>query len=223
MPLARSTQQVLNEWLDSRLNELHVAMPGKFKSYDAAKQTAEVVPVVMQSLLAGDGSLTEVELPVIPNVRVQWPRTSKGYLHFPIAVGDFCQLIFNEAAIGFWRENGELASAGDLERHGISHPYAYPGGWPDGSPLPDAPGGYAVLIVAPKLRVSTASGTAAPVANGTKADTELSALKTMLTTFASACALAAIEPALAPAATALQTALGSWPSGSVKTTTLEAE
>jgi hypothetical protein len=80
-------------------------------------------------------------------VKVRWPRAGGYYIHFPIASGDYCQLIFNEAAIGFWRENGEIASPGDLERFGLSHPYACPGGWPDNDPLDDAPTTEAVIIV----------------------------------------------------------------------------
>jgi hypothetical protein len=219
MPLEPSVQSVLNEWLDERLNFLHTAMPGKFKSYDAATQTAEVVPVIKQSLLAGDDSRAEVELPVIPNVKVHWPKAGGFYWHFPIAAGDYCQLIFNEAAIGFWRANGTVASPGDLERHGLSHPYAYPGGWPDSDPLPDAPSAEAVIIVpgGKHLRVSTASGVADAVALAQKVATQFDQLKAAITSWV---------PVPMDGGAALKTALATFASSTptdVKAATLKAE
>ena len=157
MALSDDEVTVLNDWFFERINEMQGSLPGIFKSYDPETQTAEVIPAIKQTLLAADGSRTETELPPIPNVKVRWPRTSAGYIHFPISPGDYCQLIFNTAAIGLFRESGKVSSPGDLTRFDWSHPYAYPGAWPDADPMADAPNDAAVIVVTDHMRISKLS------------------------------------------------------------------
>jgi hypothetical protein len=162
MALDPTLAEVLNDWLDSRMGDLHVAMPGKVTAYDRATQTAEVEPQIQQALLKPDGGRENIALPKIPNVRVLWPRAGGAYLHMPMAVGNYVLLVFNEAAIALWRETGEVSPAGDLERHGLSYPYAIPGGWPDAGAfdLPSQPSeSYtdSVLMVPGVLRVVKSS------------------------------------------------------------------
>jgi hypothetical protein len=151
--------EVLRTALESWQRDLHTALPGKVKSYDAATQTAEVIPLIKQATPRKDGGIEENAIPVIPNVRVLWPRAGGFYIHFPMAAGDYVLLVFNEAAIGHWRAGGGTPSpAGDLTRHGLSHPYAIPGGWPDQDAFSDAPGDHGLIAVAPGqyLRVTQA-------------------------------------------------------------------
>jgi hypothetical protein len=185
MALDPTLAEVLNAWLDSRMGDLHVAMPGKVTSYDPDTQTAEVEPQIKQALLKPDGGRENIALPKIPNVPVHWPRAGGCYLHFPMAAGDYVLLIFNEAAIATWRSTGEVSPAGDLERHGLSYPYALPGGWPDsgafGTPGP-------VIVVPSALTVcgEGADASAQPVAGATKTDADFEAIKSACTTLASA-------------------------------------
>jgi len=126
------------------------------KSYDAATQTAEVVPVVRSAAPNLDGSTTPEDLPVIPNVPVAWPRAGGYYLHFPLTVGDHVLLVFSEAAIAQWRGSGETSDPGDLSRHDLSYPFAIPGIAPDAQAFADAPESEAVIGVGSggSLRVS---------------------------------------------------------------------
>ncbi len=241
MALDPSLVEVLEAWLYERHNDLHVAMPGKVKSYDANKQTADIIPVIKGSFLKADGSRTEREFPVIPNVRVMWPRAGGCYLHFPMAADDYVQLVFNEASIAQWRESGAVSPPGDLTRHDLSYPYAYPGGWPDSGAFGTAG---PAIVVDGVLTVCSEGGAAGAqlVVGATKADLELTSLKTMLSTFFSAMAtwmptfaadsatLAPVAPTMQPGAaavaaatTALVSALGGWPSATVGMTKLKAE
>lgn len=240
MALDPSLVEVLEAWLYERHNDLHVAMPGKVKSYDANKQTADIIPVIKGSFLKADGSRTEREFPVIPNVRVMWPRAGGCYLHFPMAADDYVQLVFNEASIAQWRESGAVSPPGDLTRHDLSYPYAYPGGWPDSGAFGTAG---PAIVVDGVLTVCSEGGTAGAqlVVGATKADTELATLNGMLSTFATAvatwadtavaagggaagaAALASAAGAMKTAAVNLGTALGLWPSATVGMTKLKAE
>lgn len=166
MPLEPDLTEVLDEVLESWALDLHTAIPGKIKSYDAAKQTAEVIVQVRTQTPKEDGSLQAEEAPVLPNVPVQWPRGGGYALHFPLAPGDFVLLVFSEAAIGHWRETGQLSDPGDLRRHSISYPVAIPGIAPNAGKLTDAPTGEAVLTVgAGVFRVGGASAEMVALAN----------------------------------------------------------
>ena len=185
MALDPSLVEVLEAWLYERSHDLHVAMPGKVKSYDPATQTAEIIPVIKGSLLKPDGGRADREYPVIPNVRIMWPRAGGCYLHFPMAVGDYVQLVFNEACIAQWRESGAVSPAGDLTRHDLSYPYAYPGGWPDAGAF-GTPGPVVVVPSALTVCAEGAHASAQPVAGATKTDADFEAIKSACTTLASA-------------------------------------
>ncbi len=147
MPLAPDLSEVLDDVLTSRLADVHTAIPGTIKTYDAAKQTAEVIIQVRAATPNQDGDTVAEEHPVIPNVPVQWPRGGGYALHFPLAPGDHVLLVFSEAAIGHWRATGQVADPGDLRRHSLAYPIAIPGIAPESSPIGDAPTGMAVLNV----------------------------------------------------------------------------
>lgn len=166
MALEPTLQEVLYDAIESRLLELHTAIPGRVVSYDSAKQTAEVEPVVLRAEPREDGGRTLTPLPVIPNVPVQWPRGGGYALHFPLKAGDHVLLVFSEAAIGHWRSSGELAPPGDLRRHSLGYPVAIPGIAPESAPIADAPAGEAVLTVGDgTFRVGGASAEMVALAN----------------------------------------------------------
>lgn len=242
--------EVLRVWLEAQSAELHTALPGKVKSYDRATQTAEVIPIIKQATPRKDGSVDETALAVIPNVRVLWPRAGGAYLHLPMQAGDYVLLVFNEAAIGHWRETGQVpAPPGDLTRHSISYPYAIPGGWPDAGAFelpPPTSESYtdSVLMVPGVLRVvKSADPSDQFVAGGEKVNTEFTNLRshldtllghllTFLGTFAADSAtLTPVAPTVLSGAataigaiTAFQGVLDStWPSATVEMTAVKVE
>lgn len=175
MPLEPTLQEVLAEVIESRLLELHTAIPGKVISYDASKQTAEVLPVVQRVDPTEDGGSTLTRLPSIPNVPVQWPRGGGYAIHFPLAAGDHVLLVFSEAAIGHWRASGEIAPPGDLRRCSLGYPVAIPGIAPEASPLTDAPADEGVVNVpsGKALRVGAAGADFVALAAQTDANFKL--------------------------------------------------
>lgn len=97
--------EVLDEIMDVRVRRVHTAMPGKVLSYDHTTQTADIEPQ-----LRSDGA----ELQPIPSVPIVWPLA-----YTDLAAGDTVLLIFCEADIGLWRQQGEAGEPQDVGRHGL--------------------------------------------------------------------------------------------------------
>ncbi len=133
-----TTEELLNLILDHRLRELHTALPGRVESYDASKQTCDVLPMLKKQTPNGQGGYTTEDLPVLPNVPVAFPRGGGFFMSFPLAKGDFVMLVFHERAIGAWRKKGEATAPGDLRMHSLAGAVAYPGLYPNDDALDDA-------------------------------------------------------------------------------------
>lgn len=117
LPLA----ELLRTALDSRLLDLHTAMPGTIVSYDASTQTATVQPGIRRSL---DDTLET--LPSIPNVPIAWPAGGGMGLKFQLSAGDSVMLVFSEASFSTWRTSGQISDPSDESRHSLSYPLAFP-------------------------------------------------------------------------------------------------
>lgn len=117
LPLA----ELLRTALDSRLLDLHTAMPGTIVLYDSSTQTATVQPGIRRSL---DDTLET--LPSITNVPIAWPAGGGMGLKFPLSVGDSVMLVFSEASFSTWRTSGQVSDPSDESRHSLSYPLAFP-------------------------------------------------------------------------------------------------
>jgi len=217
MSLDPTLPEILDDHRQAILGELHISMPGRVKSYDAAKQTAEIVPCVRGTIPDADGNTMHEDLPVIPNVPIAWPRGGGFYMHFPLAIGDHVWLVFNTTSFAQWRATGEVSDPGDLRRGSLSYPWAYPGAAPDAQHFIDAPGSGQAVLGGGVFRVGGPGAQFVPQAS--KVDQALAQLKSAI---ASAAATEGTAGGLG-GMTALLSALSSWPGPSTAATKLKAE
>lgn len=136
MSLEPTDAENIADALNSKLLDLHTAIPGRVVTYNPVLQVADVEIIVRNPLETADGSILHEEFAVVPNVKVRWPRGGGFSIHFPLAEGDHVLLIFCEASIAMWRETGQPGEVGDLRRHDLSHAIALPGIEPDDDPIP---------------------------------------------------------------------------------------
>ena len=122
--------------IESALLDVHVGLPAMIQSYDAPTQTADVELQVKRVLPAGIGFATE-ELPVLANIPVEFPRTKRFVLTFPLEEGDYGRVFFNEVSIDQWRSKGEITSPGDMGRHTLTGGVFVPGMMPNSEAIPD--------------------------------------------------------------------------------------
>lgn len=119
--------EALRRILDSRLADVHVALPGKVTRYDLAGGVVDVQPMVRRAVPDQDGETVLEDLPVVPSVPVCFPSGGGCSISFPIAVGDHVQILFNERDLDRYRASGgDLSDPGVLSTHGLSGAVALP-------------------------------------------------------------------------------------------------
>lgn len=174
--------------IESRVRNIHTALPGRVESYDASKQTADIVPMVIPTVPGADedDADTEAPLPKLMSVPIVFPRAGDFAITFPVRKGDTVLLIFAERDIGRWRATGERERPIVSTPHGISGAVAIPGLYPSGEALPGVdegalfmgqPGGFGVRITDERVEVGGDSDAAALAG---KVDAELGKIEKTL-------------------------------------------
>lgn len=130
--------EVIKVAMESFGRAMHVAMPGVVETYDAAEQKAHVKPQVQRLTIDPDGNEELLELPVVPNVPVVFPRGGGCFVSFPLAAGDQVILLVCDRELNTWKSNGGDAQPADPRSHSLPDAVAIPGGYPFSSPLSDA-------------------------------------------------------------------------------------
>lgn len=173
--------EVLRAVVQSFLEEVHVALPAKVKSYDKAKQVAQVQITILRASKTRREVIHE-DYPIIENVPVCWPEGGGYSIQLPLAAGDHVVLIFSEWSYAQWRTTGAVSKPGDLTRHDLSYPFAIPSVRPDSKPLPNP--GDGALVTTPAggaLSVSTDGGAPKEVAMAEEVNANFQAIKDMFT------------------------------------------
>ncbi|MGI4946728.1 MAG: Gp138 family membrane-puncturing spike protein [Janthinobacterium lividum] len=109
------THEAVRVALDGHQARLWTGLPGVIQSYDAAAQTVTVQPAVM-GVTAG----SDVLLPVLADVPVQFPSGGGLTMTFPVAAGDECWLAFGSRCIDGWWAQGGVQKALTSRMHDLS-------------------------------------------------------------------------------------------------------
>lgn len=111
---------MLRTMLAAVQSSLWTALPGAIVSFDAATVTATVQPGIAGAVKQQDGSRKSVNLPVITDVPVVFPRGGGATLTFPVKAGDECLIVFASRSIDAWAQSGGVQPASDARRHDLS-------------------------------------------------------------------------------------------------------
>lgn len=115
---------VLDTWLQGRMEEIHTTLPGRIQTYDPKTRLATVVPAVRIRSLHGD----LLEIKPIAGVPVVWPSTGVfAMIPAKMEAGDGVLLHFTEAGIGNWINGKGTADAEDETRFSLHDCIASPG------------------------------------------------------------------------------------------------
>lgn len=101
---------------DEIMEATNVAKVGEIRSFDGTKRTAQV-QILFKRVLS-DGSFKSY--PLLVDVPVVTIQGGGGYIQMPIAAGDQCLVIFADARLDEWFENGSEAPPAEGRMHDLS-------------------------------------------------------------------------------------------------------
>lgn len=114
--------EVITAGIFARLCEVHTAIPGRVETYDKATQTADVKPMIRNTIRGeGTSALISEEFPVLPSLNVLFMRSGGFSITFPIKPGDFGLILFSERSIDKFRATGEDVAPGDARCHSMGN------------------------------------------------------------------------------------------------------
>ena len=120
-------KDIIDGWIDNKINNVHTALPGKIVEYNPATNRAGVKPVGTYQT----ADYRELAYPVIYNVPVQFPIGMGGNAGctFPLTVGDGCLLVFAERQTdNFINKN---SNSDDIRTHSLNDALCIPGLYTD--------------------------------------------------------------------------------------------
>jgi hypothetical protein len=110
-------------YVNDALRRVNTVLPGQIDSYDPASGKASVRPLLREKYADGD----VLELPVIDNVPLVFPRTGEASISLPVARGDGVLLLFCQRSMDTWLSSGGVANPDDIRMHSLSDAIAIPG------------------------------------------------------------------------------------------------
>ncbi|PLO35531.1 translation initiation factor IF-2 [Klebsiella pneumoniae] len=132
MPVALNSQLGSKEQADSQLAQaimsaMRVSMPGIIQSFDPDAVTAVVQPAIKGAEQDESGADVSVNIPLLVDVPVVFPRGGGCTLTFPVKAGDECLVIFADRCIDFWWQSGGIQEPVDERMHDLSDAFCIVG------------------------------------------------------------------------------------------------
>lgn len=149
---------VLEACFSARALGLRVSLPATIESFDAAKQTASVKPLIKNRVPQPDGTTVDESLPVIPGVPVQFMSAGGFMITMPPAKGDQCLLVFADRSLDVWLDRGGEVSPDDARAHDLNDAIAILGVRSGASPLTEFDTARAVIGKQGGKRIAFESG-----------------------------------------------------------------
>jgi hypothetical protein len=133
--MTKDTVEIFNDWLESKLTNIHTIIPGKIVEYSGhAERKAKVKPLVKVRTINNE----VVEIEEIENTPVIFPSTAEFSFLFPLKKDDGVLLLFSEAGIGNFLNSDTVEDPDDANRFDLTDCIAIPGMW-SFKTVPDAP------------------------------------------------------------------------------------
>ncbi|MGA6473228.1 Gp138 family membrane-puncturing spike protein, partial [Klebsiella sp. K822] len=109
------------------MSAMRVSIPGIIQSFDPDAVTAVVQPAIKGAEKDESGAEVSVNLPLLVDVPVVFPRGGGCTLTFPVKAGDECLVIFADRCIDFWWQSGGIQEPVDERMHDLSDAFCIVG------------------------------------------------------------------------------------------------
>lgn len=120
-------EEFFRSFKDDAKNNIRVAMPGIIQSFDPIEQTVTVQPSIRENINNRDYTSQWVQLPLLLDVPVIFPKARDYVLTMPIKQGDECLIIFLDMCYDAWWSNGGIQNQIEKRRHDLSDAICIPG------------------------------------------------------------------------------------------------
>jgi len=100
-------------------------IPAIIKSINYDTMTVEAQPAIRE-IMSENGNYVNVDLPLLVDVPLYFPNSSKFSITFPIAVEDECLIFFSDMCIDAWWQNGGIQNQFEVRRHDLSDGFCIP-------------------------------------------------------------------------------------------------
>jgi len=117
-------EEALRLAMEGHQAQMWTALPGIVASVNLEAQTLSVQPSIQGETLAADGSTSYVNLPLLVDVPICWPRGGGFALTFPIAIGDEVLVVFSSRCIDSWWQSGGVQKGAEFRMHDLSDGFA---------------------------------------------------------------------------------------------------
>jgi hypothetical protein len=109
----------LRAMLDGHAIEQWTTLPGIIQDFDVDTCTCSVKSAVKGIVRNSDGTVNDVELPIMIKVPVMFPRGGDYIITFPVTQGDECLIIFSCRCIDEWWRQGGIQRQTSLRVHDL--------------------------------------------------------------------------------------------------------
>lgn len=120
-------EETLRVAMEGMRSGLWTSMPGIIQSFDAARVTATVQMTIKGVVTGIDGKAQFVNMPLLVDVPVHFPRGGNCTLTFPVANGDECLVVFAARCIDGWWQSGGIQAPMEPRMHDLSDGFAFVG------------------------------------------------------------------------------------------------
>ena len=110
--------------LENAQSRLWTAMPGLVVSVNLLAQTLSVQPAIQGTVTSADGESQSVNLPLLVDVPIVWPRAGGFALTFPVAINDEVLVVFASRCIDSWWQSGQIGAQAEVRMHDLSDGFA---------------------------------------------------------------------------------------------------
>lgn len=110
--------------LEDAQSHMWTATPAIVQSVDLDAQTVTALPTIQGTVSAPDGSTENVNLPLLVDVPIVWPRAGGFALTFPITAGDEVLVVFGSRCIDSWWQSGGVNAPAETRMHDLSDGFA---------------------------------------------------------------------------------------------------
>lgn len=110
--------------IESALAATWTATPGIVTAVDLSAQTLSIQPAIQGEIMLPNGKAQRVNMPLLINVPIVWPRAGGFAMTFPIAAGDEVLVVFGSRCIDSWWQNGGIGAQMEARMHDLSDGFA---------------------------------------------------------------------------------------------------